>query len=265
MSKEITLGLNFAIQNPATGGGLADSINDSISVNQGTQGKQSGITTIAIPSGTTLQGTVAQPSAVAATTTTLPANTYANSAAGVGATLTGNSNGAFAAVDGVTLVVGQLVMVNNEASALKNGLYKLTTLGDGGNPYVLTRSTTMDSTGKYVGSVVYVSGGATNGGKNWNCTNASAPTVGTTAIAFLASTAGTSISFGSVSSPGYLYLKNLDATNYVNYGPVCGGAMQNIGKLKAGEWAMLRLDLAVTIAAVANTAPVNLWYDLYSD
>src|SRR6185437_3191631 len=49
----------------------------------------------------------------AATITVLPACTYANGSLGVGATLTGNSNGALAAIDGVTLTQGQSVLVQN--------------------------------------------------------------------------------------------------------------------------------------------------------
>lgn len=100
-----------------------------------------------------ISGSLFQAVAVsAATTTTLPANTYNNGTSGVGATLTGNANGAFAAVDGYTAGVGDRILVNNEANALRNGVYTLTTLGNGGAAYVLTRATDFNTVAEINGS-----------------------------------------------------------------------------------------------------------------
>ena len=52
-------------------------------------------------------------SCLVATAAALPACTYANGTAGLGATLTGNSNGELAAQDGITLVVGNRILVKN--------------------------------------------------------------------------------------------------------------------------------------------------------
>lgn len=83
--------------------------------------------------------------ATMATTAALPANTYSNGTAGVGATLTGNSNGALPAQDGVTPVVGYRLLVKNEAATANNGIYVVTQVGTGGTPYILTRATDFDS------------------------------------------------------------------------------------------------------------------------
>lgn len=74
-----------------------------------------------------------------ATAVALPANTYSNGSSGVGATLTGNSNGALT-VDGVATVLGYRILVKNEASSPHNGIYVVTVVGDGSHPYVLTRA-----------------------------------------------------------------------------------------------------------------------------
>src|SRR6185312_14610521 len=66
--------------------------------------------------------------------------TYSNGTAGVGATLTAGSNGALT-IDGYAVLLNDRVLVKNQASALQNGAYTLTTLGNGGVPYVLTRAT----------------------------------------------------------------------------------------------------------------------------
>jgi hypothetical protein len=84
-------------------------------------------------------------SARAGTTAALPACTYSNGSSGVGATLTGNSNGALAAQDGITLLVNEFLLVKNQAITYQNGKYKVTTVGDGSNPFVLTRSVDFDS------------------------------------------------------------------------------------------------------------------------
>lgn len=79
-----------------------------------------------------------------ATQAALPAATYDNGAAGVGATLTADANGALPAQDGITLVVGDRVLVKDQAAALQNGIYVVTALGDASNPFILTRATDCD-------------------------------------------------------------------------------------------------------------------------
>jgi len=76
----------------------------------------------------------------AATTVALPACTYDNGTGGDGATLTGDSNGALPAQDGITLVVADRLLVWKQADAKQNGIYVVTTVGDAGNAFVLTRS-----------------------------------------------------------------------------------------------------------------------------
>lgn len=63
---------------------------------------------------------------------------------------------------------------------------------------------------------------------------------------------------GDVSSMGYLFLKNLDATNFCMFSLVSpaasGGAFCT---LKAGEFAVIPTR-QTTIYAIADTAPVNV-------
>lgn len=80
-----------------------------------------------------------------ATTGELPASTYANGAAGVGATLTADANGALASQDGVALSPEERILVKNQSTALENGIYKVTQLGDAGNPWILTRTGDADN------------------------------------------------------------------------------------------------------------------------
>lgn len=128
--------------------------------------------------------------ATAATTEPLPANTYSNGTSGVGATLTGTSNGALVAIDGVTLTAGQLLVVKNETGRHKNGLYTLTTVGSGGAPYVLTRAATMDTSTEFFGAIVLVASGTLYTGRHLVCGAGASITVGGDAVEFYLATSG---------------------------------------------------------------------------
>ncbi len=123
-----------------------------------------------------------------ATTAALPANTYNNGTSGVGATLTANANGALS-VDGVAVVVGNRILVKNEAAGANNGVYTVTQVGDGSTPYILTRATDFDSSGSGVdqidaGDFFLVTAGSTQANTSWVQQTPLPITVGTTAIVF---------------------------------------------------------------------------------
>lgn len=108
--------------------------------------------------------------------------TYANGASGVGATLTAGANAALT-VDGTAAVLGDRVLVKDEASALTNGVYTVTTVGSGAAAWVLTRATDFDQTAEVVkGSYEFVTAGATNIGNQYVMTTTGSVTMGTTAI-----------------------------------------------------------------------------------
>lgn len=139
-----------------------------------------------------------RPNVVAATTAALPANTYANGASGVGATLTANANGAFPAQDGIAVIVGDRFLVKDEVSQLKDGVYTLTQAGNAGAPYILTRATDADSWNELVSMVVTATGGTVNGGLTYITTIVAGGTIGTTAVTW--TTFNTSIIDGAVTT-----------------------------------------------------------------
>lgn len=127
----------------------------------------------------------------AATTTALPAGTYANGASGVGATFTVTANGAFAAVDGeATPALNDRYLVKDQASTLQNGIYFLSTVGTGGTSAVLTRVTDADTTAELNNATVYITNGTVNGGREYTQTTKN-PVVGTDAVVFAQKTTGT--------------------------------------------------------------------------
>src|SRR4026208_1205215 len=70
--------------------------------------------------------------------------TYSNGIAGVGATLTNAGAMAALSIDGVSLSVGNRVLVKNQASTFQNGIYTVTTVGSGAVNWVMTRATDYD-------------------------------------------------------------------------------------------------------------------------
>jgi hypothetical protein len=91
---------------------------------------------------------------------------------GVGATLTATANGAIV-VDGVSLVAGNRVMVNDQLNQIENGVYDVTDAGNVSAPYILTRSSDADlyipdsSVGLDQGSYFYVERGDVGAGTSY--------------------------------------------------------------------------------------------------
>lgn len=139
-----------------------------------------------------------------ASTSALPANTYANGSSGVGATLTATSNG-FLIVDGVTTsvgYVGQRVLVAGEATQANNGIYTITNAGSLITQYVLTRATDYDQTAEIesgdlfaVSAPTGLSIGGTNNGKVFVTLAPTPFTVGSSTLNF--SSVGSTYSAGT--------------------------------------------------------------------
>ena len=125
------------------------------------------------------QGLDTKPSCRLGTTANLSA-TYSNGTAGVGATLTASSNGALS-LDGSTPSVADRILVKNQTSASENGIYTVTTVGDGSTAFVLTRATPEDQPAELSGGAfVFVEEGSLNANNGYTFTHTGAPTFGTT-------------------------------------------------------------------------------------
>ena len=128
---------------------------------------------------------------------------YSNGTAGVGATLT-TSTQVRLVVDGVNATTGDRVLVQDQSTALQNGLYDVTAQGASGSAvWVLTRAADFDGspTGQIKsGESAYALAGSTNGGQGFVVTSTSDPhVVGTNDVTFTqftgtqAFTAGTAL------------------------------------------------------------------------
>lgn len=120
-----------------------------------------------------------------ATAAALPSCTYANGAAGVGATLTATAYGALT-VDGVAVALRDSILVSGQATGFQNGIYDVTTLGTSSAMFVLTRRVDTNTPATLAGVVVNVQVGVTLAGQYFVLPlPATAITIGTTALSFV--------------------------------------------------------------------------------
>jgi len=141
-----------------------------------------------------------------ATTTALATVTYYNGVAndGVGATLTGVGLGAIT-LDGNTPIVGDRLLIKNQASTFQNGIYTVTIVGTAGTVFVLTRALDFNqSIDIKTGASMYVTSGTALAATTWDVNSADSPVMGTDAITFIQSAgpgsiiAGTGISISGI-------------------------------------------------------------------
>jgi len=196
-----------------------------------------------------------------ATTAALAANTYNNGTGGVGATLTGNVNGALT-VDGYTFTSpadnGTRILVKNESNSAHNGVYTLSAAGSAGSPYVLIRATDFDTAGTGVdqidqGDFFLITSGTANANTSWVQQTPLPITVGTTGITFtqfgapITYTAGTGLN----QSPTYTF--NIANTG-VSAGSYGGAATAMTLSINAQGQITSATDVSIAIAASQITS-----------
>jgi hypothetical protein len=123
--------------------------------------------------------------AVKVATTANLVGVYNNGASGVGATFTYTAVGADV-IDGVTLALGDRVLLKNQTSDFQNGIYSVTTLGVGAVAGVLTRTTDANQSAEYkTGDSVFTTAGTTQTSTTWAYTGIDSPTMGTTSLTYV--------------------------------------------------------------------------------
>ena len=73
------------------------------------------------------------------------------------------------------------------------------------------------------------------------------------------------LDYGDVSAAnaGWLFMRNIDATNYVDWGMSDGGTMKAVARLKPGEpWQCIRVQASAQVRLQANTAACLVEYYL---
>jgi len=179
-----------------------------------------------------------------ATTAALATSTYDNGAG----TITADANGALS-IDGVTLSTNDRVLVKNQASAVQNGVYKVTNTGSGAAAFVLTRTPDADQASEITGGAfVFVEEGTANADNGYVFTHNGTPTLGSDDITVAQFSGAGQISAGdAITKTGNTLDVAVDDTTI----EVSGDALQ----VKASGIGTNQLaNTAVTEGKIANNA-----------
>lgn len=111
---------------------------------------------------------------------------YSNGSNGVGATLTNaNTPQSTLAIDGLTLAVGNRVLVKNQTTNTQNGIYVVTDAGSASTNWVLTRAADLDFYTQFTrGLIVNVFAGTLNTAKIFMLTSSVTVNIGSASIVF---------------------------------------------------------------------------------
>ncbi len=197
-----------------------------------------------------------------ATTAALPANTRTVNV------LLADVNGALPSQDGVSLSLNDRILVKDEALGENNGYYYVTDLGDGSNPWELTRTTDMDTSGEVsTGMSCFVSEGSANGDHAFVMNSDGPITLNTTALNFVSMSSG-SVDWGSPGALGSVTPNTGKFTTLTATGLTAGrvpyvgtaGLIQNTAQLlfsQASALASPVLQIGADTSTTAATLNIN--------
>lgn len=157
--------------------GATPAVGDVILVKDQATASQNGVYTVT----TQGAGSTTVVAAGRATTAALPTHTATTTV------LTASANGALT-IDGGAATVGTVVLVKNETTTSRNGIYTVTNAGSASTKWTLTRHTSYDAVGEIpYGLNVAVSAGTTNANRGFYLTAPTSPAVitpGVTGLSF---------------------------------------------------------------------------------
>lgn len=144
---------------------------------------------------------------------------YVAGSQGVGATVTSTVTQVLT-LDGVSPIVGDRVLVKDQASALQNGIYTVTNVGSVSTPWILTRATDADSSTEASATVVSVREGTANGGKIFASSFKASDTVGSAAQDFrelITARSDGKLDPTKINGQGYIFVQTLYHTSSTTF------------------------------------------------
>ena len=139
------------------------------------------------------------------------------------------SGGAPTVVDGVTLVLGDRVLVRSQSTAAQNGIYQVTVLGTGSNG-TWVRTLDADTADKLSpGTTLTVEEGTTLAGKLYRMTSTNPITLGSTAITWTDVSGGGGSAGGNNGQIQYNDTNAFGGATYLWYNEVTGTITANAG------------------------------------
>ena len=208
-----------------------------------------------------LQSGLAWKQAAAAASTVSLTVTYSNGTAGVGATLTNAGAQAAFVIDGYTTVVGDRILIKNQASAFQNGVYQVTAIGSGVANWILTRVFDGDVSTEFNNLTLFVTSG-TQSNTGWTQVTSN-PTIGTSNIVFNQfSGAGTYVAGAGLTLTGNTFsITSPIATTLGGTGlTTIGSSNQILGSNNAGtalEYKTIIGGTSITAVNAAGSITIN--------
>ena len=152
------------------------------------------------------------------------------------------AGGAPSTADSVSLAANDRILVTGQTTGSQNGLYYVTTLGNGSNG-TWTRSTDGDTTGEIdAGMIVLVTEGTVYADTQWKLTTNDPITIGTTTLTFVQNYSANSISAGtsnvSVGSSANVTVSSAGTANVLTIsstGTVVSGTESVTGNITGGN------------------------------
>ena len=195
----------------------------------------------------TAQGLNVKTACRLATVVALPAN------ARVGNVLTALSNGTLS-VDGTAAVVGDRILVKDEATTANNGIFEVTDTGSAGSPFILTRTADADTSAEVKsGMFTFIEDGVTNDNTGWVLTTNNPIVLNTTGLVFAQFSSTGSFTAGN----GIDITANVISVDATARFVFSGGSLDLATVVGAGTYTMVTVDVYGRVTAGQDIVTTN--------